>query len=1240
MKRHHSESRKDASLMKNKQMIAAFHFFLCFVLIAPILPLTQARAESHSEIAATAFATSFEKGQALPLKSKRVSSEGADIYWTDRGTRIAGLKTTVANGPTEIYHTTARFGWTGKKVLYYSGTIGKGKKRDVRTALFHTRIQVKKNSVLSYYIAPLVSDKQTSARASNVSIDLAFSDGTYLHQYKNVTDQDGFSITPSAQGASGTLITNQWNHKSVAIGQTVGGKTITGILLSYRASQSSGSFRGALDDLSISLANQATAAAPVDSVNILRGTASSSKLYRGNTVPAVGVPNGFAYWSPAIDSSSANHFYPYQQNNNPSNQPMIQSFSLSHSANATDGDRQSFQVMPSDFSGTPSASRLNRSLAYSHMSETAQPNLYKVSFLNGIQAEMTALSHSAILRFTFKGNSSNLIFDNIDKNGHLSLSPNRKELYGYSDVTNGKTGESARLYFYGTVDQPVIDQGHLYGQDRDKVTGFYKFDTSVHKTVTLRIASSLISVNQARKNLNLEVGSKVSFQKASKEAADAWNKRLKRITVKGATALQQTTLYSNLYRLYLSPNSTSENTGTAKKPIYQYADLAAPLKTANGPLQTGARIRKGMNYNSGNFQYTAQTVWPAYELLEPKRTGKILNSYLRDMTKDDSLISASEAPYAEMTLADAVQNAIPGLNAKSVYDQVLKSASNRMPPMQTFGQKNTNNLLFNGELTLAGSQSASRLLADCQRDYALGELAASLAKGSNASSYADDSAFYLKQAQNYIHLFDVPTMLTNKPHSGRNSLLAPSQALNDANPQLQNRSWRLAFAVPQDGQGLANRYGGQRGLAAKLNQWITATPTINELSKKEAAREAFSGGLGSFTLSSPDSPSLAYMYLFAKQPDKTQTMVRELLNRFYTGSDIGQGYLGSDTDAMLSSFYIFAAAGIYPLQKGSGNYVLNAPFFKEMTIHLENGRNLTIKAPAVSNRNRYIQSVIFNNQTYSNSSISQSMLKKGGTLLFVMGERPSNWGTGSNQLPNSLTPVSTNGSSFYPKPLEDLIRTDKIKLTTNGKLHTDFLSEINTVRGDSTDAIIQADFSSQSPLIRMYTLTSSENSGTSDPKSWILYGSTDGKTWHPIDTRKNERFSWRLMTRAFLIKDPQPFRYYRLTIIDHSDNHALSLGSIQLLGYNGIVPAFNQVERNLIRQFERNDLSENQTASLLSLINKAESAYQAQDIPSAISYLQIYVRTIDSFVNATGTTSTVRGQLSADGHALINLLVQ
>lgn len=147
-------------------------------------------------------------------------------------------------------------------------------------------------------------------------MDLAFSDGTYLHELGAV-DQHGIPVTPEEQGKSKTLYVNQWNHKYSNIGAVAAGKTIKRILVAYDNPKGPGIFRGTVDDIKIT-GNpvQKSYNNLTDYVNILRGTQSNSTFSRGNNFPAIAVPHGFNFWTPATEAGSTSWLYSYNQSNN------------------------------------------------------------------------------------------------------------------------------------------------------------------------------------------------------------------------------------------------------------------------------------------------------------------------------------------------------------------------------------------------------------------------------------------------------------------------------------------------------------------------------------------------------------------------------------------------------------------------------------------------------------------------------------------------------------------------------------------------------------------------------------------------------------------------------------------------------------------------------------------------------------------------------------------------------------
>lgn len=162
-----------------------------------------------------------------------------------------------------------------------------------------------------------------------------------------------------------------------------------------------------------------------------------------------------------------------------------------------------------------------------------------------------------------------------------------------------------------------------------------------------------------------------------------------------------------------------------------------------------------------------------------------------------------------------------------------------------------------------------------------------------------------------------------------------------------------------------------------------------------------------------------YMYDAAGQPWKTQKNVREVLSRLYTGSEIGQGYHGDEDNGEQSAWYLFSSLGFYPLVMGSGEYAIGSPLFTKATVHLENGRDLVIKAPRNSAKNVYVQRVRFNGKQWKSTSLPHSLISRGGVLEFDMGAKPSSWGTGKN-----AAPVSVTEDDKVPSPRSDTLKGD------------------------------------------------------------------------------------------------------------------------------------------------------------------------------------------------------------------------
>ncbi|CAM5486012.1 GH92 family glycosyl hydrolase [Streptomyces griseorubiginosus] len=1029
----------------------------------------------------------------------------------------------VDRGPTGSPTAKAAAGFTGKKALRYAGRHTAQGRAYSYNKIFDVNVAVDRLTRLSYRIYPSMVDGDRDYDSTNVSVDLAFTDGTFLSRL-GARDQHGFPLSPQGQGASKALYVNQWNHVAARIGSVAAGKTVDRILVAYDSPAGPAKFRGWLDDVTLERAAPEQPRAHLsDYALTTRGTLSSGGFSRGNDFPAAAVPHGFNFWTPVTNAGSLTWLYDYARANNEDNLPTIQAFSASHEPSPWMGDRQTFQVMPSTAAGTPATGREARELAFRHENETARPYYYGVRFENGLKAEMAPTDHAAVLRFSYPGDDASVLFDNVTDQAGLTLDKDSGTFTGYSDVKSGLSTGATRLFVYGVFDKPVVD-GASSG-----VKGYLRFDD---RTVTLRIATSLISLDQAKDNMRQEIPDGTSFDDVKGAAQRAWDRILGRVEVEGATEDQLTTLYSSLYRLYLYPNSGFEKVGST----YQYASPFSPMPSQDAPTHTGAKIVDGKVYVNNGFWDTYRTTWPAYSLLTPSQAGEMVDGFVQQY-KDGGWTSRWSSPgYADLmtgtssdvAFADAYVKGVD-FDAKSAYEAALKNAT-VAPSSSGVGRKGMQTSPFLGYTSTDTHEGLSWALEGYLNDYGIARMGRALYAKTGDKRYREESEYFLNRAQDYVRLFDAKAGFF-QGRDAKGDWRVPSESYDPrvwGYDYTETNGWGYAFTAPQDSRGLANLYGGRAGLAEKLDTYFstpeTASPefvgsyggVIHEMTEARDVR------MGMYGHSNQVAHHVTYMYDAAGQPWKTQRNVREVLSRLYVGSEIGQGYHGDEDNGEQSAWYLFSALGFYPLVMGSGEYAVGSPLFTKATVHLENGRDLVVRAPENSARNVYVQGLKVNGKPWTSTSLPHAVLSKGAVLDFAMGPRPSKWGTGKN-----AAPVSITQDDEVPTPRADVLSGD-------GALFD------NTSATEAAVTSVDLPVSGEVEGVQ-YTVTSSSDRAKA-PAGWTLQGSADGSTWKTLDRRSGESFAWDRQTRAFTVRSPGTYGKYRLVL----DGEAV-LSEVELL---------------------------------------------------------------------------------------------
>jgi predicted alpha-1,2-mannosidase len=1070
-----------------------------------------------------------------------------------------GLDIRVVGGPPADAVLTAKadVGFTGMHSLRYAGT-GNGKPSSAK--LFDANVSVGKDTRLSWLVFPRSNKGDLANPANYLAVDLVFDDGSRLSTTAAL-DQHRVPATAKGQGEGRVLYPDQWNYVSVDLGSVAKGRRVRSIELTADAPAGE-TFEGYLDDVRIADAPALVSSHPTDYVDTRRGSNANENYSRGNNFPAVALPHGFNFWTPTTNAGS-NWIYQYQARNGADNRPRIEAFSLSHEPSPWMGERQTFQVMPEQVeSGAPELNREKRALAFGHDAEVGHPDYYRVHFDNGLTTEITPTDHAAMFRFTFTGKRSQLVFDNLNEKASVTLDPAGRAIQGWSDVKSGLSTGATRLFFYARFDKPVSESGRLTGEKRDAASAWFGFDTSKkdHRVVTMRIATSLIGVDQAKANLAQEIAADDTFETVRARATKAWDDQLGIAKVEGASPDEMTVLYSNLYRLFLYPNHAYENTGTVAQPVWRYASPFSAPAGVNTDTATGARIVDGKPFVNNGFWDTYRTAWPAYVLLTPNEAGKMIDGFVQQYRDAGWIARWSSPGYADLMVgtssdvafSDAWLKGVRNFDVSAFYQSAIRNASS-VSDVKGAGRKGIQRSLFIGYTDDGVKEGLSWSMDGYINDFAIGNLASALSKNAPAgdayrSSYADDAKYYHSRALGYTNLFDPAVgFFVARDAAGKwrwtEKEFSPIRWGGD---YTETNAWNMAFHAPQDGAGLAALYGGRDKLAAKLDAFFTTPGKYDvgdyggEIHEMIEARDV---RMGQYGHSNQPSHHIIWMYDQAGQPWKTQDKLRDAVSRLYVGSEIGQGYPGDEDNGEMSAWWLLGAAGFYPLRMGTPEYVIGAPHFPHMTLRLEGGATIDVRAPGVSDTNRYVQSLTVNGQPWNKLTLPHELLARGATLDFVMGPKPSAWGTGADALPASLSPEGSK-----PAPLVDLTSTGgkAFGSARGGELDKLFDNTSDTVGHlAAKDAVVGWHFA-HPVSVEMLTLTSGAKAG--DATGWVLEGSTDGKRYEEVDKREGQVWPWRKATRAFAVGTPKPYAWYRLRLVA-GDTTGIDLGEVEFLGH-------------------------------------------------------------------------------------------
>ncbi|MDF9800180.1 putative alpha-1,2-mannosidase [Catalinimonas alkaloidigena] len=740
---------------------------------------------------------------------------------------------------------------------------------------------------------------------------------------------------------------------------------------------------------------------PLSYVNPLIGTAASTtesaQLHseagselRGQTFPAVGVPFGMAQWTPQTQDTEEKCLSPYYYKDG-----SIQGFRGSRwmSGSCTQ-DYGSVTIMA--LNGELKVKPHERASSFSHDTEIATPSYYSVGLADyQIQAEVTAVSRAAMLRFTPQTDESTylLIEPNSDEGeGYVRVIPESNEIVGYNPVHRiyQGWGESAGFsgYFVIQFEQPMESYGVWRGgvimEDTDRTEGegqavgaYVEMPAAEGTSLMVRVGMSHTSLDQARKNMQAEIIG-WDFEQVRQASEDAWRQQLNKVQVSGGSDEEKSMFYTALYHAMLLPRLFSDEDGAyvafgESKNVFQ---------------------AEGFDYYADFSMWdTFRALHPLHTILNPEKTNDMIRSLIDKGVQGgawlpifpawNSYTSAMIGDHVTAMIGDAWMKGIDDFDQELAYSLMRKNAFQTNTDRESYlngqGRRAMESYLEYGYIPLEDSvpdsfhqrEQVSRTLEYAFDDFVLSQVAQRLGR-------QEDYEILKERAKNYQYVFDTTTGYVRGRYADGSWVEPFDPFASRASFITEGSPYQYTWYVPHDVAGLMELMGGKEKFVQKLD-------TLFE------QRYYWHGN--------EPGHQTVYLYAYAGAPWKTQKWVRDIIREEYSAEP--GGLSGNEDAGQMSAWLVCSMMGFYPVAPGMPYYVIGSPVFETTAINMSNGSAFTITANNNSDENRYIQSATLNGEPLERSYLLHEEIMQGGELVLEMGDEPNKeWA--SEQLPPSM----------------------------------------------------------------------------------------------------------------------------------------------------------------------------------------------------------------------------------------------
>lgn len=647
---------------------------------------------------------------------------------------------------------------------------------------------------------------------------------------------------------------------------------------------------------------------------------------------------------------------------------------------------------------------------FRHATETAEPGYYAVTLDDSnIRAELTSTTRAGFQRYTFpESKEARILFDLLIPAEYALTLHSAKvekvsdtEIAGYAELSAGLHWgaihyQDYKLHFVARTNKAFDSmdgwKGDKLSHDISQLSAesdcgvFLNFTTEEGEEILLQTGISLVSIEQARLNLETEMKPYGwDFDACRQAARTTWNDLLSRVTIEGGREEDRRKFYTNYYRSYSGRTIWSDVNGKYTdmyEKTQQLADPASPI------------------YGSDAFWMTFWNLNPMWNLITPDVSDKWMRSLLEIYDKGGWLprgptgieySGIMEASHAIPMIVAAYQQGIRGFDVEKAFEAMLHSQTVPGQPHPAGGKVGNKDLpiyLELGYVPMGGTRhenKASNTLEYAYNDWCVSQMAKALGREPEYREFS-------RRAEFWRNLFDKETGFMRARHpDGR--WIENFDPYSRAGLWVEANAWQYTWVVPHNVSGLVELMGQER-FVERLNEGLT----------KSAVHDFNAPGnrMTSVPINHGNQPNMHVTYLFnhAGAPWLTQKWTRSILDNYY-GATPYDGWPGDEDQGQGGAWFVMSALGLFQIDGGcrvDPYYDIGSPLFDRAVVQLDpdyfEGREFIVEARNNGPENVYIQSATWNGQPLHIPRLAVKEVLGGGQLILEMGPEPNkDWGT-------------------------------------------------------------------------------------------------------------------------------------------------------------------------------------------------------------------------------------------------------